>query len=88
MNEVNSLQANLNGTVSLMVDTMSSMVKIMLVSIGNIVGIAITVFTCILFAKIFRAIIMLVYDFSRGTIFIDKNKFTFLSSSYYFGIHR
>ena len=88
MDVVNSLQANLNGTVSLMVDTMSPMVKIMLVSIGNIVGIAITVFTCILFAKIFRAIIMLVYDFSRGTIFIDKNKFTFLSSSYYFGIHR
>ena len=82
------MQANLNGTVSLMVDIMSPMVKIMLVSIGNIVGIAITVFTCILFAKIFRAIIMLVYDFSRGTIFIDKNKFTFLSSSYYFGIHR
>ena len=82
------MQANLNDTVSLMVDTMSPMVKIMLVSIGNIVGIAITVFTCILFAKIFRAIIMLVYDFSRGTIFIDKNKFTFLSSSYYFGIHR
>ena len=87
MNDSNFLQTGLNGVVTLMDSNIEHMVSSILIAVGDIVGIAITVFICILFMKILRTIIWFVYDFSRGTIFIDKEKFTFLSSSYYFGIH-
>lgn len=88
MNDSNFAQTGLNSVVTLMDSGIEHMVTLILVAVGDIVGIAITVFTCILFMKILRAIIWFVYDFSRGTIYIDKEKFTFLSSSYYFGIHK
>lgn len=88
MNDSNFVQTGLNSVVTLMDSGIEHMVTLILVAVGDIVGIAITVFICILFMKILRAIIWFVYDFSRGTIYIDKEKFTFLSSSYYFGIHK